>query len=225
MFSWGDSFEGVKLLVSKLLVDIDYPEHIISKLKPYMAQKIWNQYELQIRKLKGNLKKKFDTAIRPAKMEEDQQNFVNRYIKRSFIPIMVEILADVLWWLNTHSLVLKFRTDSNNANESNNHHIATQNKHNFSGNKPSLVRSRATLSPRSSGTTMQNEGSTNIDVPLMVCESHLDSPLGNSTSSISALNYSNTDISNGSDILHTNSYPNYRKIKHDDEQKVEFLVK
>jgi len=219
MFSWGNGGKGVPLLVSKLLVDIDYPQDIIEKIKCDVAQKIWNRYELEIRKLKVNLKKTFYTDICPAAMEEDQQDFVNRYIKRSFIPLMVEILADMMAYIDTHPLILKFRTDSVIT------YIATLDKHSFSGSRFSISRSTVALPTLSASTKTHSEGSNNNSSSLMLCEVHLDSAV-DSISNISESNYTNSIIAelNGNDIKHTNSYPNYCQIKPDDKQKQELLV-
>jgi hypothetical protein len=230
MFSRSDGGNGLQLLVSKLLVDIDYPQDIIVKIKRDLAQKIWTQYELELRKLKVNLKKTFDTDIRPAGMEEDQQDFVNKYIKRSFIPIMVEILADMLEYIDTHPSVLKFKTDNVIA------HIANGDEKSFSGSRFSISRSssrfsvsrsRGALSPQNVSTTMHSEGNS-------ICEGHLD-PAPDSNSNIStsdyndsiitALDYSYSSDLDGVHIKSTKSYPNYWNIESDDEQKQEFLVK
>lgn len=108
LLSRTDGGQGVELLVSHLLESMEYPKELILKLKPQVAQNIWSNYEKEINKVKNNLKETFSLKICPTNMEEDQQDFLNNYISRSFIPCMLGILMEVILYISNHPSVVEF---------------------------------------------------------------------------------------------------------------------
>jgi len=108
LLSSTDGGQGVELLISHLLESMEYPKDLILQLKPKVAQNFWRYYEKEIKKVTNNLKETFSMKICPTNEEEDQQDFLNNYISRSFIPLMLEILIEVILYISNHPSVVEF---------------------------------------------------------------------------------------------------------------------
>jgi len=108
LLSRTDGGQGVELLISHLLESMRYPKDLILQLKPKVAQNFWKYYEKEIQKIKNNLEETFSLKICPTSEEEDQQDFLNKYISRSFIPCMLEILNEVILYISNHPSIVEF---------------------------------------------------------------------------------------------------------------------
>jgi len=211
MISSGQGVKGVALLVSKLLEDYDYPNYLITQLKPYVAQKIWNQWEAKLSEVKENLNRTFDTVICPNKGDEDPQDFVNKYIVRSFIPLMLGILAEVHWFINNHTLVIKFKNKDGWASQNQINHMQ--------------------LEPLDECLSYDSEA--NIYLPTTIDSPQSINAKMKGFSNSSCMSYdtrsglaeeSNKTFSNGNDDTNCQSSPSNRSLTAEDEQKPEFFL-
>jgi len=106
MFSKGDEGGGVEVFVFKILEGITQPSDV---LKTEVALKIRELYELELSQLRKNTQGIFNSLVCPSCGQEDQQDFLNNYIDRSFIPIMLRVLIDIFWFINNHLAFVKSR--------------------------------------------------------------------------------------------------------------------
>jgi len=107
MFKSGESGSGVEMIVNKLLPENEYPSDDINQLRMKVVKQIWTLWELEINQIKKNLREIFDVSICPISGEEDQQDFLNNYTKRSFLPNLLRIFIEILWFINSHLSVIK----------------------------------------------------------------------------------------------------------------------
>jgi len=126
MLTLSDGGGGVELLISKLLESRGYPKELITQLKPKVADNFWIHYEREMNKIKNNLKETFSLKICPTTEEEDQQDFLNNYISRSFIPCMLGILTEVIFYINRHPSVVEFDSQRERTSVSRQNNLYTE---------------------------------------------------------------------------------------------------
>jgi len=97
---------GLDHVIEKVLTEYGCQDENVRELKPIINQKISNLYETKINRVKENIYSIFDSFVSQIRGEEDQQEFLNYYMQRSFLPNMLCILTELHEFLRWHPTIV-----------------------------------------------------------------------------------------------------------------------
>jgi len=115
IFSCDNEVKGMEVLLCKIFDDCEYPHKVIIQLKPQVACKVKEFFDWEVNQVKQDMHKSFYRIVRPNDVCEDQQDFLNKYIERSFLPRMLGCLFQVFQFIQNHPSVILLRNQQEPA--------------------------------------------------------------------------------------------------------------
>jgi len=91
--------ERMQMLVDQFLQEFSYPPELIVNVKWVVIQKLRELFEKWINTVSVNTDKTFSLSIVLGGGPEDQQDFLNRYMRRSFLSGMLLMFTEVLQFI------------------------------------------------------------------------------------------------------------------------------